>query len=345
MTYGFPTKLCSKEVRALCGKFRAIPSGSITVNDCMQRRPENHGDTLNEGSGPNMSTLDPALGPMTSQDGAVDSTSRARHIRLKHDCCSPTFQSKNLQSFPPGFEGHLSCPNLCSLPVDRCGELYLPRCTFETVEGSGPRMATLGCRLGQDKTVHTRSRAKDIEQKFICCSTTMIPSRGNVFSVKHAHHIFIDLSNITIGIPSYARGPFAKRARDSRLNCAALLETVMHGRSGRKATPLIYGSYSKKQQEDAIRHAWKETGAEVHLSRRAQGEGETFVDDALTAQMGFAVLDSIGSHCQHKMVLLSGDGNNNYGRASFKKAVDSALRFGWQIEIWAWKHSISSFLH
>jgi hypothetical protein len=45
---------------------------------------------------------------------------------------------------------------------------------------------------------------------------------------------------------------------------------------------------------------------------------------------------------QQKLILLSGDGNDNNGRTSFPGVVSIALEHGWLVEIWAWKASLST---
>ena len=42
-------------------------------------------------------------------------------------------------------------------------------------------------------------------------------------------------------------------------------------------------------------------------------------------------------HGAHKLVLVTGDGNSNYNRASFPEVVGKALEKGWKVEVWSWK--------
>eukprot|EP01031_Cornospumella_fuschlensis_P027134 gene27134-32778_t len=46
-------------------------------------------------------------------------------------------------------------------------------------------------------------------------------------------------------------------------------------------------------------------------------------------------------HPRHTLVLLTGDGNDNDGRASFFSAVSKALENGWAVELWTWRLSVS----
>eukprot|EP00617_Octactis_speculum_P018671 CAMPEP_0185751992 /NCGR_PEP_ID=MMETSP1174-20130828/10765_1 /TAXON_ID=35687 /ORGANISM="Dictyocha speculum, Strain CCMP1381" /LENGTH=152 /DNA_ID=CAMNT_0028429223 /DNA_START=54 /DNA_END=512 /DNA_ORIENTATION=- len=41
------------------------------------------------------------------------------------------------------------------------------------------------------------------------------------------------------------------------------------------------------------------------------------------------------------LVLLTGDGNENSGRASFVELVDQALMAGWNVEVWSWRRACS----
>lgn len=64
---------------------------------------------------------------------------------------------------------------------------------------------------------------------------------------------------------------------------------------------------------------------------------EAEVDDALQLLMQQAVAHT---HCpSHTLVLLSGDGNNNYGKGTFPECAERALQQGWRVEVWAWKGS------
>ena len=57
-----------------------------------------------------------------------------------------------------------------------------------------------------------------------------------------------------------------------------------------------------------------------------------------------ALLRSKGENNSGKtLVLLSGDGNSNEGRASFSEVVKEALfDHGWRVEVWCWKASCST---
>jgi hypothetical protein len=66
--------------------------------------------------------------------------------------------------------------------------------------------------------------------------------------------------------------------------------------------------------------------------------GEVFVDDGLIAQILMSILSA---HTPRTLVLLTGDGNDNHGRASFFTTVTTALQHNWKVEVWAWRSSVS----
>jgi len=68
-----------------------------------------------------------------------------------------------------------------------------------------------------------------------------------------------------------------------------------------------------------------------------------FLDDMLHAQTQKLILKNkpqVGSPQQH-LILITGDGNANDNRTSFPEIVSTALDYGWTIELWSWKASLS----
>jgi hypothetical protein len=66
---------------------------------------------------------------------------------------------------------------------------------------------------------------------------------------------------------------------------------------------------------------------------------EVFVDEALMSQMGKTA--SRTYEPPHTLALVTGDGNNNFGRASFPEHIDTALLHGWHVELYSWRGSVS----
>jgi hypothetical protein len=44
---------------------------------------------------------------------------------------------------------------------------------------------------------------------------------------------------------------------------------------------------------------------------------------------------------QPVLVLVTGDGNANFGQTSFPMVVERALKSGWKVELWSWERSLS----
>ena len=136
-------------------------------------------------------------------------------------------------------------------------------------------------------------------------------------------YVFVDYSNIA----SHS---------GVRVSCKRLNDVVVGLRQA--CDRVLVGSYVGEEEklED-----WRELGYQVHMKRRPEGAGEQFVDDALIAQMLNTLISHTGQDNSDKtLVLLSGDGNDNEGRVSFRDVVERAVfDFKWNVEVWCWKAS------
>jgi len=45
---------------------------------------------------------------------------------------------------------------------------------------------------------------------------------------------------------------------------------------------------------------------------------------------------------KHSLILITGDGNENNNRTNFPDIVTIAIDYGWTVEIWSWKLSLSN---
>lgn len=52
-------------------------------------------------------------------------------------------------------------------------------------------------------------------------------------------------------------------------------------------------------------------------------------------------LTSANSNKKQVLVLVTGDGNGNFGQTSFRNSVELLLKGNWNVELWAWKLSMS----
>ncbi len=46
-------------------------------------------------------------------------------------------------------------------------------------------------------------------------------------------------------------------------------------------------------------------------------------------------------YMKHSLILITGDGNQNNNRTNFPDIVTIALDYGWTVELWSWKSSLS----
>jgi hypothetical protein len=137
-------------------------------------------------------------------------------------------------------------------------------------------------------------------------------------------YVFVDYSNIA----SHS---------GVRVSCKRLNDIVVGLRQA--CDRVLVGSYVGEEEEKC--EDWRELGYQVHMKRRPEGAGEQFVDDALIAQMLNTLISHTGQDNSDKtLVLLSGDGNDNEGRVSFRDVVEQAVfDFKWNVEVWCWKSS------
>lgn len=164
------------------------------------------------------------------------------------------------------------------------------------------------------------------------------PLRMKIESLKRENvHVFVDNSNIYLGA-QLTPGTEGQSNRDFsvRLKVSALAGAVVNSRCCRNR--VVFGS--KPPANNAVWTKWRDAGFRVHAFDRVPNRGEVLVDDGLLSMINEAIAQHSGQ--SHTLVLLTGDGNDNHGRASFAKSVELALRHGWKVEVWAWKLSTNS---
>jgi hypothetical protein len=131
-------------------------------------------------------------------------------------------------------------------------------------------------------------------------------------------HVFVDNSNIFAGLSELRRvvdiPKLAAHLEDGR----RVVERVVVGSSATQ------GHWEK----------WKDAGYTVSRDKR-RGK-EVFVDEALIAQLLNSACNQFPSPGRI-LVLATGDGNSNSGRASFPDVVEKALRHKWFVCVYTWK--------
>ena len=131
-------------------------------------------------------------------------------------------------------------------------------------------------------------------------------------------HVFVDHSNIAIG---------ATKSTGKQLDIDRLVRCVERRRNIKERK--IVGSL----ESERTKAAWQQLGYTVSADKR--GGKERFVDDTLHAQ----ILETAGKIFDPRRVLavVTGDGNDNEGRTTFPKCVDSALKNGCRVEVYSWR--------
>jgi len=149
---------------------------------------------------------------------------------------------------------------------------------------------------------------------------------------KTEHFVVVDNSNIFYGAQNL---PGGGKDFSVRLNVGLLAQVIEGGRTFRKK--IVGGSIPPPS--DKVWDEWKKRGYEVHLGAKSSDGKESFVDDMLHAQI---LHDLTDKHVlPQKLILVTGDGNDNDGRCSFPIVVRKALDRGWHVEIWSWTRSTS----
>jgi hypothetical protein len=155
-----------------------------------------------------------------------------------------------------------------------------------------------------------------------------VDAAGEVLSV------FVDNSNIHIGCQATPR-PGAPLPPFARLKHKELVARVVRGR------PCGIMFVGGGGMPDAVVRAWVSCGFRVKAS--VTDDYQANIDELLHSQIQRVLLEtSVRGEKPGTLVLLTGDGNRNSHRSSFPSCVVSALKFGWRIELYAWKMSLSS---
>ncbi|CAF0987118.1 unnamed protein product [Adineta ricciae] len=138
-------------------------------------------------------------------------------------------------------------------------------------------------------------------------------------------HIVVDNSNIFI----------------VRLNVDKLADLIESKKISRHIQTRIVGG-SEPPKNARVWKEWENRGYTVLLGERTFSNKEEFLDDMLHSQVFRLILSHPSKRTRRQvLVLLSGDGNSNYGRTSFPETVRTALQHSWNVELWSWKNSFS----
>eukprot|EP01041_Mallomonas_annulata_P007695 gene7695-15750_t len=150
-------------------------------------------------------------------------------------------------------------------------------------------------------------------------------------------HIFVDVSNIAIGIQKLSDGTWdrslklnVKNLSDVIKNIRTVVSAVAVGSSKEGPSVAIETSYWK---------IWKQCGFKPIILQRGI-EGEQAVDEVLHAQIATEAHKKYPE--ERTLVILTGDGNDNHDHGtSFPQIIENAMRNDWTVEVWSWSQSTS----
>jgi hypothetical protein len=176
---------------------------------------------------------------------------------------------------------------------------------------------------------HQRPRPRQAPEE--CKRQQQHPRSRSGKAVGNAH-VYVDNSNVFLG----AKNASGRTDPLVRVNVSALVALV-EGRAGCVVKTRLVGG-SSPAASSPMWNRYRDAGYSVALADPRRRE--VFVDDMIVGQINHKILES-GSTPQ-TLVLLSGDGNSNYGRASFVDVVKNALERKWAVHLWAWSNSLSA---
>jgi hypothetical protein len=143
-------------------------------------------------------------------------------------------------------------------------------------------------------------------------------------------HIFVDDSNVYYGgINQCAEG--------EGVNMKALLRSIHKGRWTEELTVVGSGTGNEPRWR-----AYDEAGYTKHVLPKGKDGHEIGVDDTLMSLIMRETDKQYPDLDQRRLVVVTGDGNDNMGRVSFPEVVESAIRKGWRVELCSWDQNISS---
>ena len=103
---------------------------------------------------------------------------------------------------------------------------------------------------------------------------------------------------------------------------------------------------SHPPRKSVLWQRYEQEGYQVHFeARNGQDHSESFVDANLHSVALRCINEHNNIHRNHPnaiLILVTGDGNNNYGNCSFPQVVKAALDSGWSVHLWSWQQTRAS---
>mmetsp|Transcript_3897 Transcript_3897/g.5754 ORF Transcript_3897/g.5754 Transcript_3897/m.5754 type:complete len:630 (+) Transcript_3897:48-1937(+) len=169
-------------------------------------------------------------------------------------------------------------------------------------------------------------------------------------------HVFVDNTNISLSAQQFpmkngislSAHQFPMRNgrefRDTDIKIRPEVVSEIVERQRRAKTRFCAGSHSNRYPQTKKWMApWKEKQYKVYSLPNDAG-GEHGVDETIQNEARKAILDhDLDRTINHTLILVTGDGNANDGKATFPEIVQSViLRRNWRAEVWSWQNCTSS---
>eukprot|EP01041_Mallomonas_annulata_P013831 gene13831-29425_t len=152
-------------------------------------------------------------------------------------------------------------------------------------------------------------------------------------------HIFVDVSNISIGIQTL---PDGSKNCSIQLNIENLTNLIINERNVQSA--IAVGSSIEKESKAKLTVpwiTWEKSGFKTIIKQRGL-QGEQTVDEVLHAQISRETIGVYRKEDERTFVILTGDGNINHKHGTnFPQIILDAMRNHRTVELWSWKRCIN----
>ncbi|CAM4929548.1 unnamed protein product [Rotaria socialis] len=155
--------------------------------------------------------------------------------------------------------------------------------------------------------------------------------------------IFIDNSNVLIGAESIYNKNTGLTEKDPaiRVNVKKLAKVLEDDKLGTDIKSRTVGG-SIQPKNAGVWKEWESCGYKCIVGERSESGLEVFMDNMLHALIHDALLGSNDTRTKKVLVLVTGDGNANYGQTNFGNVIERVLKKAWSVELWSWENSLSS---
>lgn len=181
-------------------------------------------------------------------------------------------------------------------------------------------------------------KLKDMDAKMLENPATKVPA-SNI-------HVFVDMSNIIIGFYDSLkrkRGLSAeKRIKAPRFSFDNFHALLARGRKVKKSVVAGSRTSTGTQKTPEYMRQAENLGYEMNIMRRIPKEKDCKSEQGVDEILHLKILQCPYDHDDGTIVLATGDAAEAEFSDGFKKQAERVLKCGWNLELYAWSHTISS---